>query len=175
MSSVSIAGDTSGSVLLQAPAVSGSTNIAITAGSGTLNVAAPAFSVNRSSNQSLSSGWNKIQFNTKEFDTANAFYNTTNYRFQPTVAGYYQISGSAGLSSPTSGEFLVSIYKNGSEYRRGTDTYTAISYTVSVSALTYLNGSTDYLELYAYCTPAGGILLGYAPQNWFTGIWVRGN
>ena len=53
----------------------------------------PAFSVQMGSTQSISSGtYTKLQFNTKNYDTNNNFDATTNYRFTPTVAGYYQIN-----------------------------------------------------------------------------------
>ena len=56
-------------------------------------VAAPAFSAYLSNNQSISGAtWTKVNLNVKVFDTASAFDNTTNYRFQPTVAGYYSVT-----------------------------------------------------------------------------------
>ena len=54
----------------------------------------PAFSVYLSSNQTgvTNSTSTKIQFNTKVFDTNSNFDSSTNYRFTPTVAGYYQLN-----------------------------------------------------------------------------------
>jgi len=54
----------------------------------------PAFLVypSASSTNLTSSTWTKIVFNTEVFDTNNNFDSTTNYRFTPTVAGYYQIN-----------------------------------------------------------------------------------
>ena len=50
----------------------------------------PAFSVYLSSTQTISNATTtKIQFNAKEFDTNSNFDATTNYRFTPSVAGYY--------------------------------------------------------------------------------------
>ena len=54
---------------------------------------APAFGVYMSGNQSIgSTGNSKVAFDTKTFDTNNNYDNTTNYRFTPTVAGYYQVN-----------------------------------------------------------------------------------
>jgi hypothetical protein len=122
---------------------------------GQVTVAAtanPAFSAYLSSNQSItSSTYTKVQCNTEEFDT-NSNYNNTNYRFTPTVAGYYQVSGCINFATSVKAEFLTTIFKNGSEFKRGA--YVAINtpfgQNCPVSALIYLNGSTDYVELYGY-------------------------
>jgi hypothetical protein len=118
----------------------------------------PAFSVSLSANQTSQgpSGWLKLQFNTKSgsglFDTANCF-DTTNYRFVPNVAGYYLITGVLNYVGGTVTEAILAVYKNGSNFFRGADW--ASSYGSSVSALVYLNGSTDYVELY-HLFAAGG-------------------
>ena len=132
--------------------------------------AGPAFSAYQSSAQSsLSSAvFTKILFQTKEFDTASAFDNTTNHRFQPLVAGYYAVTASAGHAS--SMETIVSIYKNGSEYRRGADVSGA--WTNAIASLVYLNGSTDYVEIYAYFAAGGAPVTGTTQTN-FTAFLAR--
>lgn len=109
----------------------------------------------------------KVQLVAEEFDTANC-YDTVNSRFTPNVAGYYQINGqvaSAGYSQ------LVSIFKNGSEFKRGAF-ITSVSN--NVSALIYLNGSTDYIELYWYQV-AGFTVNSSSGQAivWFNGFLAR--
>lgn len=118
----------------------------------------PAFGAYRSSNQTISgSTYTKIQLNLEEFDTNNNFDSTTNYRFTPTVAGYYQINGGAALSASTMTVVIVGIFKNGSEFKRGVDVRASQSEgSCVVSSLIYMNGSTDYLELYAYITASSG-------------------
>ena len=152
MSSVVISGDTSGSITLQAPAVAGSNTFTLPAATGTVMVSGnmPAFSAYLSSSQTISgSTQSKITFQTKEFDTANAYDNTTNYRFTPQVAGYYQVN--SGVAYPGSAvELVVSIYKNGSQYKYGQDVQGTNTWSTTVSAIVYLNGSTDYIEIYAY-------------------------
>jgi hypothetical protein len=177
MSAVVIAGDVSGTVTLDAPAVAGTTVLTLPATSGSLMVNGPAFSSYANANLSISSAtFTKIRCNVEEFDTNLNYDNATNYRFTPTVAGYYQISGSvsyeSGIASIT--RYLISIYKNGVEYKRGVDS-TSNGNIATISNLLYLNGSTDYVELYGYAT---GTNLQFAVNGtfntWFTGCLVRG-
>jgi hypothetical protein len=154
------------------------TGIGITNASGAVTVAVntgPAFSAYRSGpNQSLTTAtFTKVQLNTEDFDTNSNFDSTTNYRFTPTVAGYYQISGSVGLTG-TNTRILCSIYKNGSAYFRGIDASVNISQ-VNVSGLVYFNGSTDYIELYVYGAFVGtsDIASGQI-YTYLTGALVRG-
>jgi len=111
----------------------------------------PAFSAYQSSSQSIGTGVvAKIQLQTEEFDTANAFDNVTNYRFTPQVAGYYQINGLVSIAGPGAFEFYVAIYKNGALAKLGTDISATNPYGLNVSVLISMNGTTDYLELYLY-------------------------
>lgn len=137
--------------------ISAGSGISVTNGSGSITIAntqntGPAFSAYQSSGQTISSNTQtKIQCQTKEFDTNSNYDNSTNYRFTPTVAGYYQISGAVRISYTGANELYLSIFKNGSEIKRTFDFIgvTIASYIqMSISALIYLNGSTDYVELY---------------------------
>lgn len=166
MSSVIIAGDTSGTVTLAAPAVSGTTTLTLPTTSGTVltsattqaglptNIAGngPAFSAYVGSNQTISSATStKLQLNTEEFDTNNNFDSTTNYRFTPTVAGYYQFSGQVAYLSTTSSELEILLFQNGSSVKRGARfTISGQPAYLTISTLIYANGSTDYFELYTY-------------------------
>ena len=159
MSSLTILGDTSGSIVLDAPAVSGSTVLTLPARSGTLNVGGPAFSVyNSVSNTNFSTTtWTKVLFDVEEFDTANCFSSS---RFTPNVAGYYQISCAVNLSNTTNlaSANQVQIFKNGTFYKAGKinmGSATINDTIICVSSLVYLNGSTDYVEVYCY-EVAGG-------------------
>ena len=113
----------------------------------------PAFSAYASSGQAIPNAtFTKVQLQTEEFDTASAFDSTTNYRFQPSVAGYYQINGSTAFATNSCSVLLTSIYKNGTEYKRGNafTASTAVGGGAGVCSLLYLNGTTDYIELWAY-------------------------
>jgi len=118
----------------------------------------PAFSAYRTGTQGsfASATYTKVQLNTKLFDTASAFDNTTNYRFQPTVAGYYQVNYSVVATGTALNYLQACAYKTGSIYAQGNYVTTASTEGASSgSCLMYLNGSTDYLELYAYATVTG--------------------
>jgi hypothetical protein len=159
MSSIVVAGDTSGSVTLSAPAVAGSTVLTLPSVSGTVltsassQVTGPAFSAYLSSNQSITNKTvTKVSFDTEEFDTNNNFASS---RFTPTVAGYYQINcGIAASGFPVS-IFYSTIYKNGSIYKYG-NTIANTNAISTASSIVYLNGSTDYVEIYGSVTATSG-------------------
>jgi hypothetical protein len=109
----------------------------------------PAFSAYQSVAQSLpNNSFGKLQLQTKEFDTAGAFDSTTNYRFQPTVAGYYHVVGALTVAITTANFLSVAVYKNGASFKRGSQSKTSGAGTQVVSCLVFLNGSTDYVELF---------------------------
>lgn len=125
----------------------------------------PAFSAYNSSVQSIPAGtYTKIQFQTEEFDTANCFDSTTNYRFTPTVAGYYQVTLSItnGGATWVNGFQNGNIYKNGSLFKASASAQpTNGNYASSFCyALIYMNGTTDYIE--------GYVLSGGNSANWNT-------
>lgn len=132
----------------------------------------PAFSAYQSSSQTLSSAtWTKIQLQTEEFDTASCFDNTTNYRFTPNVAGYYQVSGCFEVNSSAT-TMQLTVYKNGSAFKKYQVSNSATVVTVSGSALIYLNGSTDYVELYGWIG-SGQLLNAASSAVYFQAALVR--
>jgi hypothetical protein len=138
----------------------------------------PAFSAYRSTTQSVTSGvQTKVQCNVEEFDTDGAYDNATNYRFQPVIAGYYMMTGYVTYQASTSKtEFLTSLYKNGTIFKRGN--YSALNTVYDqgcgVAALVYLNGSTDYVELYGYLVGVGSpLFVGAVASTFFQGVLVR--
>jgi len=142
------------------------------------NLQGPAFSVYPNTNQTLPNVTAvKIQCNTKIFDTNNNFDATTNYRFTPTVAGYYQINYGVVVNNASSvGVIISSVYKNGSAISS-----TQIPNNISNgsgtngSVLVYMNGSTDYLELYALQTSGVGMNTNSinGTQTYFNGALLR--
>jgi hypothetical protein len=113
----------------------------------------PAFSAYLGANQSASSGvFTKININTETFDTASCFDSTTNYRFTPNIAGYYQVNAVVRFSGTNLTEASPAIYKNGAAVFFGSyAVVTGQSVLISIATgLVYMNGTTDYLELYAY-------------------------
>jgi hypothetical protein len=163
---IAIAGDTSGNLAFQTQA--GANTITVPNTTGTMMVNGPAFSAYQSAGTSYSSNtYTKIQFNTEEFDTANAFDSTTNYRFTPLVAGYYQINLVADAAVGT--YFELDIFKNGSRFK---GTQNTGYFGITVSSIIYMNGSTDYLEGYVFITGAGTLTQSAAFTN-FSGCLVR--
>jgi hypothetical protein len=133
----------------------------------------PAFSAYQSSNQTLSSTtFTKLQFQTEEFDTANAFDSTTNYRFTPLVAGYYQISGGLLVNSSAT-SIRLAIYKNGTSFKNLALTNSALVSAMYSSALVFLNGSTDYVELYGYLTTGQALDASSASNVYFQAAMIR--
>jgi len=133
----------------------------------------PAFSAYANSGTTIANAsFTKVLFDTENFDTNNNFASS---RFTPTVAGYYQIS--AGVSQAgtlIANNNVLGIHKNG--------TWSVVGSTAgassnngywSVSGLLYMNGSTDYVEIYLYQNSGGTITTNTGVQTVFTGCLVR--
>jgi len=175
MSAIKLSTPSSGSISLSPANTGDNLVITVPAVTGTMDIQGPAFSVYRNSAQSISAGTlTKVQFDTETFDTNNNFDPTTNYRFTPTVAGYYQVNLSINFAS-NSGQLLVSIYKNGSRGVGGEGQIIATlsgGTIVNCSNIVYMNGSTDYLEGYAFSASANSFNTG-ANNTFFSGAMVR--
>lgn len=140
----------------------------------TLGIQGPAFSAYAGAGTSCNNGvYTKIALNSEEFDTNSCFDSSTNYRFTPNVAGYYQIAGN--ISCGGTAGFAANIFKNGSLWKRGNQSESsAASVGYMVESLIYFNGSTDYVELYAYNGTGGTVTTNYtAPFVYFYGSMVR--
>lgn len=158
MSQVAISGNASGTgtLTIAAPNTNSNYTLTLPTNTGTLLSTAstfagtgPTFSAYAGSSQSLSAGvWTKLQINTEEWDT-NSNFDTSTYRFTPTVAGYYQVNGRVTVNAIIT-TVVVAFYKNGSVWKRGTAIANSAGEATSGAALVYLNGTTDYIELYAY-------------------------
>ena len=134
----------------------------------------PAFSAFLNSQQTPGANtWTKVVFNGEEFDT-NSNYDTANSRFTPTVAGYYYFVMQVG-GGPTASN-LTRFYKNGSVFKESmlNNAASAIFYgTIPLSALIYMNGTTDYIE--AYFFTASSYAIDTASRlSFFQGYLVRG-
>ena len=132
----------------------------------------PTFSAYASTSTSVpNSTPTKINLATEDHDTNNN-YDASNSRFTPTVAGYYQISASV-YGDPPPASLQVMIYKNGSIFRGGSH-INGQMYQSNSSALVYLNGSTDYIELYATHAAGGTITIpANAYGTFMTGFLAR--
>lgn len=132
----------------------------------------PAFSAYAGATTSIGVNTStKINFNTEEFDT-NSNYDVSTSRFQPTVAGYYTVDGGMEYSDATAAYINVVVAKNGTTYKGGVNTAIAGNYRVYVNCLVYLNGSTDYVEIYGFANKAG-TSMAYSAYTYFQGCLVR--
>jgi hypothetical protein len=152
----------------------------------------PTFSVYATAGQSITgSTTTQISLQNKIFDTANCFNNTGStatlnglsvpaYAFMPPVPGYYQFNFSARQSS-SSAEIVVFLYKNGvGDIGQGVDPISG--YSSAGSNLVFMNGTTDYIQLYIY-TGASITLVSrtqvvgsttYGMDTYFQGFLARG-
>ena len=110
----------------------------------------PAFFAYPSGTQTYAAANTKITLDTESFDTDSNFASD---RFTPTTAGKYFIYGQIFIGSPgTSYYGNAYIWKNGgSEIWQGSKaTAQNVDFSINVSAIISMNGSSDYLELYGY-------------------------
>jgi hypothetical protein len=138
----------------------------------------PVFYATKSGSQSVSNNTQtKITVTVEQFDTASC-YDTSTSRFTPNVAGYYQINYSVYGGGTTNTQAVISaIYKNGAIYGSinisGTYVYVPAAYSdgsSTGSCLVYMNGSSDYLELYGLILGSGTLNISQAR---FEGSLVR--
>lgn len=124
----------------------------------------PTFRAVRGTAQTVTANaWNKVQCNSENWDTDSAYDNATNFRFQPTRAGYYIVTGNAAAAYQT----IASIWKNGGEYQ--TAGWGSGGAFTTVTSLVYLNGSSDYVEFYVWTDGTSF----YQDQTAFSAVFVR--
>jgi hypothetical protein len=135
----------------------------------------PTFAAHRTADQSTTqNAYTKIQFTAESFDTANCFDSTTNYRFTPNVAGYYQMQSTITPIS-TAGDGYIAIFKNGVEhFQFGRKQPQGVG--IGGTQIIPMNGTTDYLEVFFF---GMGATTGVEGNNagsgsLFSGTWIRG-
>jgi hypothetical protein len=170
------------SVLNAIPATAGSVSTSylvdgsVTQAKLSTNVAGngPAFSAYANTTQAISqSTFTKVTFGTELFDTNNNFSSST---FTPTVAGYYQLNASINFGGGSASSYsIVSFYKNGSEAARSFAVNATQVYSAPACWLAYFNGTTDYVEVYAYTGQTSVSLYGTSGGafTYFQGYLVR--
>ena len=138
-------------------------------------ITGPAFRAYNASGQTLGNSTYKLQFPTESFDTNSYFDSATNYRFTPLIAGYYQFSTMANVYSATVCEARISFRKNTSTIvsealvaSAATPNYQCLA----LSDLVYMNGSTDYIEVYSTTNSTTSSILATGPM-FFSGALVR--
>ena len=171
--------DSSGEVQIQSNGVTVATinSSGLSMNSGTLAGNGPAFSATKPNDQNISAGvWTKVIFDTERFDTDSCYDNTTNYRFTPTVAGYYHVDIELLFAASSgAGAYGITIYKNGSQYISAYRYAGGASYGASgnVTGLVYCNGTTDYIEAYGLYTGTSPQFDASTVQNNFSAFLAR--
>ena len=134
----------------------------------------PAFEAYVSSDQTIGDlVQTKTEFDTEVFDTDGYYDNSTNYRFTPLVAGKYYVYTQLYLKG--TGDFdrgRTFIRKNGFNYKHGisdpVNTTPLNADSVGASAIIEMNGSTDYLEIFAEIQgDITNVIDGSARQSYF--------
>lgn len=130
------------------------------------NTSPGAFAAHLSANLTVLN-WTKVPLQTKDYDVSGAF-DTVNGRFQPAVAGYYLIAGQTQM--PAAASCSSAIYRNGIAVANGG--WGTSIYGSPVTAVVYLNGTTDYVELYAYSATSQTITSFASVLNYMQGVLI---
>jgi hypothetical protein len=174
MGSLVLAGASSGSTTITpTDAVTATLTLPSTTGTIMATGNIPAFSYYCSTATSLAdNGYTKVLFQTSIFDTTGGMFASS--RFTPTIAGYYQINTTIRIAVAQTTETLLTIYKNGSVYKYLLDMQMTSMSSFSGSDLIYLNGSTDYLEIYVFQSSGGAKnTAAISSQTTFSGVLAR--
>ena len=138
--------------------------------------AGPSFYAYLGSNQTLSAAtWTKVAFNTENWDT-DSNYDTTTYRFTPTTSGKFNVNVSCFMYDGP--EYRLALYKNGSEVAfldiKDNSSVSDMNPNLQGSTTVSLNGSTDYIEVYAFMRAGSTRRVDAGTtNNWFTATWLR--
>jgi hypothetical protein len=140
----------------------------------------PLFNVNMGTTQQLVSSGTTVRaaFNTEETDTNGWFNNTAgNFSFTPLFGGYYQINWQIVITSVSATEVFSSLWRNGANYVWGSNTINNSGhyFTSGGSAIVYLNGSTDYIDVRVFSAGAPSTLNAGSTSfpSRFSGVFVR--
>ena len=110
------------------------------------------------------------------WDTASCWDNT-NKRFIPNVAGYYYFNTGLAIASIADGDNLgLAFFKNGTgiRYTSYFNNGGANDVYLNASCVMYMNGSTDYAEIYFSNNSGSSMSLrGEQYASWFTGFLAR--
>jgi hypothetical protein len=161
-----------------AATITGGGGITVTNGSGSISLAnnnSPAFLAFATSSQSITTNtFTKVTFSSTEFNVGTGYASST---FTPNVAGYYQINATIRMSGTLITDSILSVYKNGAEFKRVTQiSPQQNNITLVGSMLVYCNGTTDYIEIYGLITATSPQYnyVNNAVTSFFSGALVRG-
>lgn len=193
MSNIAIKGATTGTgtFTIESPATNTDRTLTLpdeagtvlTSASSVTNIGGPAFKAHMSGNLSLTSNVTTvIAADTETYDT-DGCYDTSTYRFTPTVAGYYYANVNGRYHVPTSNQcaFALSVRVNGSQVATGQHDMNAGNNTDGLtfnrSTIVYLNGTTDYVDFtayqYIYTSPQSRNLVSTSNQTFIEAFFIR--
>jgi len=104
--------------------------------------------------QSFPAGTTKVSFPSLAFNYGTGTFDTVNYRYTPGTSGYYLITSTVRfLYENASAEQILLIYKNGAQFGYGGASMfynlsAGDNLGMSVTDIVYLNGVTDYVEIW---------------------------
>jgi len=159
---VKLQSSSGGSVEIAAPVTASNYTLTAPAVTASLSVDGPAFSAYATGQTISTAVATKLLFDTERFDT-NSCYDTSLCRFTPNIAGYYEVDISVTFSGSLALFSIISLYKNGAAYVTINNQRSNANFNgVTLSAPVYMNGTTDYLEVYGYesiaaSTPGGSV------------------
>ena len=151
-----LAGSIPNSKLANSSITVGTTTVALGGTISGIAPTGPAFHARLNAAQGLAVNTNtKVAFNNLVFDT-DTDYNIGTYRFTPSVAGYYHIHATVQFYHTALGGAYTArcqIWKNGALFLAGTEIGVPNSGQINnpqCAGLIPMNGTTDYLEVYAW-------------------------
>jgi hypothetical protein len=118
-----------------------------------------------SADQNLgTSTFDRINLNTEVYDFGSFYDNVTNFRATPLIPGLYGVWGSYTIRNATTTEVQGSWRKNTTRVKViGQENLTGVQTSQQSGSFEILmNGTTDYIEMRAYCGTASGIAFGGA-------------
>jgi hypothetical protein len=128
-----------------------------------------------STDQSVSATTDTVVQYVDDLDPNN-WWDSANYRFQPTINGYYLINATVWLttaSTGSTGQTNLQIRTNGSTQKaivqQPVNTTAGSGNSLAISKILQLNGSTDYVQITFYTSATAGQTLQASSGNgsWF--------
>jgi len=176
-------GSTSGYVEIDAPAAAGSNTLILPDGNGTANHSlvndgsgnlswfngGPAFSAYPDVATNVANvTFTKINLQVEDYDTGNCFASS---RFTPNVAGYYLFT--MAVQATALAQLAPILYINGAMRYWG-NSMGSNTFDSNGVAIAYMNGTTDYAEMYAYQASGGSAFINdQRYRTFFQGILIR--
>lgn len=116
-----------------------------------------------------SSAFAKVSFDTEVFDTNSNFATGT---YTVPVTGFYIFTWGIQFAS-NSTECIASLFKNGSEHKRGSRDKGNAAILGSTGSALASCAATDTMEIHAFASTITALDVGNATNNYFTGVLIN--